>query len=143
MPKCFLRTRKYLLIVAMCLSCCAMIGSAESAFFLASDSRLPRCITLPPGLARTDVSVIFEFSATWRGNYVKLVLRDRKGKKLAAVKGKVKELTPSKYYHIVTEKGITEIITLERGIEHESRELFFYVIDDPEVRKDLLDGNGR
>jgi len=70
-------------------------------------------------------------------------LRDRKGKKLAAVKGNVKELTPSKYYHIVTEKGITEIITLERGIEHESRELFFYVIDDPEVRKDLLDGNGR
>ncbi len=84
-----------------------------------------------------------------RGPDAKFVLTDRKGKELAEVKGKMKELTPSKYYLIVTEKGITEIITLKPYKEDENMEqngipvARFNVIDDPAIRKELLaDGAG-
>ena len=115
---------------------------------LASESKLPRSITLPPGLTRTDVSVTLNLYAPLRGPDAKFVLTDRKGEKLAEVKGNAKELTPSKYYRIVTEKGITEIIKLKPYREHENMEqngravALFYVIDDPAVRKELLGGGG-
>jgi hypothetical protein len=73
-------------------------------------------------------------------------LTDATGKKLAEVKGRTKELTPSMYYRISTEKGITEIIKLKPYQEHENMEqngipvARFYVIDDPAVVKEVLSG---
>jgi hypothetical protein len=64
------------------------------------------------------------------------------------VKGKTKKLTSSKYYGLVTEKGITEIMKLKPYREHENMEqngipvARFYVIDDPAVRKQLLGVGG-
>jgi hypothetical protein len=121
-----------------------MTGCIESSFNLASESRLPRWITLPPGLTRADVSVTLNLYAPLRGPDARFVLTDRKGKKLAEVKGKTKELSPSMYYRIVTEKGITEIIKLKPYREHENMEqngravALFYVIDDLAVSKELL-----
>jgi hypothetical protein len=80
------------------------------------------------------------------GADAKLILRDRKGKKLAEVKGKVKNLPSSRYTGIVTENGITEVIKLRPYIEHENMEqsgiavALFYVIDDAAARKEALDG---
>jgi hypothetical protein len=147
--KIFPLTGKYLAIGAVCVSSFAIRGCVESTFTLASESKLPRSMTLPPGLTRADVSVILNLYAPMRGPDAKFVLTDRKGKELAEVKGKMKELTPSKYYLIVTEKGITEIITLKPYKEDENMEqngipvARFNVIDDPAIRKELLaDGAG-
>jgi len=80
------------------------------------------------------------------GPDAKFVLTDRRGEKLAEVKGNTKELTQSTYYRISTEKGITEIIKLKPYREHENMEqngipiALFYVIDDPAVEKELLRG---
>ena len=146
MSNSFLRTVKYLLIVALCISSCAITGCLESTFTLASDSRLPKCITLPPGLTRTDVSVILNLYAPLWGPDAKFILRDRKGKKLAEVKGKVKTLPSSRYFGIVAENGMTELVRLRPYVEHENMEQFgipvalFYVIDDPDIRKEILAG---
>jgi hypothetical protein len=147
MFKIFLRTKTYLITVALCICSCAITGCVESTFTLASESKLPRSMTLPPGLTRTDVSVTLNLYAPLRGPDAKFVLTDGEGKKLAEVKGKTKELAPSSYYQIVTEKGITEIIKLKPYREHENMEqngravALFYVIDDPAVRKELLAGS--
>jgi hypothetical protein len=79
------------------------------------------------------------------GSDAKFILRDRKGRKLAKINGKVKNLYPSHLknppqgfdpgysaYEIVVVNGITEII------EHRKMEPVFYVTDDPAVRKELL-----
>jgi hypothetical protein len=132
----FSRIGKYLLIVAFCVSSFAISGCVESSFNLASESRLPRSMTLPPGLTRADVSVTLNLYAPLRGPDAKFILTDRKGKKLAEVIGKTKEVTSSRYYNIVTEKGVTEIIKLKPYREHENMEqngravALFYVIDD-------------
>ena len=143
----FLRTKTYLVIVASFIFSCAITGCVESTFTLATESRLPIFVTLPPGLTRSDVSITLNLYAPLRGPDAKFVLTDRKGKKLAEVKGKTKELAPSMYYQIVTEKDITEIIKLKPYREHENMEqngiavAQFYVIDDPAVRKKLLAGD--
>ena len=137
MLKIFLRTDKYLLIVALCISSSAITGCLESSFNLASESRLPRSVTPPPGLTRTDVSVTLNYYTTPLGDDMKFILKDKKGKKLAKIKGKAKCLYPlSGYpaYEVVVVNGITEII------EHRKMEPTFYVTDDPAVRKELLAG---
>ena len=143
MFKAFLRT--YFISVALCICSCALTGCVESTFNLASESKLPNSMTLPPGLTRTDVSITLNlYAPPLGGPDAKFVLTDRKGKKLAEVKGKTKELTPSIYYRIVTEKGTTEIVKLRPYTEHENMEqngravALFYVIDDPAVVKELL-----
>jgi hypothetical protein len=140
------REKRFLLIVALCMCPCALTGCVESTFTLASESTLPKSITLPTGLRRSDVSVTLNLYTPLVGPDAKFVLTDRKGKKLAEVKGKTKELIPSTYYRISTEKGITEIIKLKPYREHENMEqngvpvALFYVIDDPAVEKGLLRG---
>jgi len=151
MLKSLLCRDKCLLIVALCISSCALSGCLESTFNLANESRLPKCITLPPGLTRADVSVTLNYYTKPLGNDAKFILKDKKGKKLARVNGKVKNLYPLELknsppgfdrgypgYEIVEVNGITEII------EHRKMEPIFYVTDDPAVRKELLpDGPGQ
>jgi transposase-like protein len=95
----------------------------ESSFNLANESRLPRWITLPPGLSRTDVSVTLDFYILPLGPDAIFILKDRNGKKLAKINGKVKnhyplylKSCPQRFdpgcpaYEVVVVNGITEII---------------------------------
>jgi hypothetical protein len=72
-----LRAKKYLLIVAICLSCCAISGCVDSINYLASYSRLPKWFTLPPGITRADVIVIrASMEPTRGGEDIKVALID-------------------------------------------------------------------
>lgn len=140
MLRILLLNRKYLLIVAICVSSVSISGCIESSFNLASESKLPKSMSLPPGIARSDVSVSLNLYTPLRGPDAKFVLKDKKGKKLAEVKGRTKGSTRSTYYQIVTDKGITEIIQLRPYRAHENMEqngravALFNVIDDATVR---------
>ena len=139
MLKIFRRTDAYLLILAVCFSSCAMTGCLESSFNLASESRLPRWITLPPGVTRTDVSVELNYYTNPLGSDAKLILKDKNGKKLAEMKGKVKcqMLSNHPAYVLVDVNATTEVI------EHRKMEAIFYVNDDPAVREELSANRAR
>jgi hypothetical protein len=116
----------------------------ESTFELASESRLPKWIALPPGLTRADVSLAMSYyTAPWGGS-ARFTLRDTKGHKLATIRGKLRGLYPLQLrhppqgfapgypsYEVATAGGITEII------EHKQMEPVFYISDDPAVLKEL------
>jgi hypothetical protein len=116
----------------------------ESTFELASESRLPRWITLPPGLTRADVSLSMSYYVWPWSRRATFVLRSAEGKTLTKVRGKVRGLGPNQLkesspgsppgypsYEVITVNGMTEII------EHRRMEPRFYVSDDPAVRKEL------
>jgi len=143
----FLRhIRQCVMIVAFCISCCAISGCLESSFELARESRLPKWITIPPGLTRADVTVTMDYySMPWPGNDAKFTLKDRSGENLAKLSGKTTDLCPfmpdpsqrSRFVHpayvAITVNGITDII------EHRRMEPIFYVSDDPLIWKVLSD----
>src|SRR5260370_32434125 len=64
----------------------------ESTFELASESRLPKWITLPPGLTRTDVSITMSYYSKPWGGSATFMLRDTKGQIRTKIAGKVKGL---------------------------------------------------
>jgi hypothetical protein len=111
----------------------------ESAFQLASESRLPKWITLPPDLTRANVSLTMSYF-TWLS--AEFVLQDAKGKTLEEVDGRVKcsdfrrknppQGFPPGYpsYTEIVVKGTSELI------EHRKMEPVFYVTDDPAVWKE-------
>ena len=108
----------------------------ESSFQLASESRLPKWIALPPNLTRSDVSITMSYY-TWPG--AGFVLQDAKGRTLEKVDGWVTcsdfrlknppQGFPSGYpiYAEIIVKGTAELI------EHRKMEPVFYVTDDPAV----------
>lgn len=146
MLRIYQRTGKYLLLVALCISSCAITGCLESSFQLARESRLPKWIALPPGLTRTDVSVTLNYyTPTPLGNDAKFILKDRNGKKLAVINGKVRNLYPLELvnppqgfdlgypsYEVVDVNGTVEVM------EHRKMEPIFYVLDEPAVRQEIL-----
>jgi len=116
----------------------------ESTFELASESRLPKWITLPPGLARADVSITMNYYVMPWGRSATFILKDTKGKIRTKVDGKTRGLGPLQLkhpppgfppgypsYEVITENGTTEII------EHRKPEPIFYITDDPAVWKEL------
>jgi hypothetical protein len=116
----------------------------ESTFELASESRLPKWITLPPGLTRADVSVTMSYYVMAWGTSATFILKDTKAKTWTKVDGKVKGSEPLQLkhprqglppgypsYEVITSNGITEII------EHRKQEPIFYITDDPAVWKEL------
>jgi len=131
MAKNFLLTGRYLLIVALCISCCAITGCLESSFNLARESRLPTGMTLPPGLTCADVSVTLDYIGI---STAKFTLRDNTGKKLTTVHGTTKgnavylktapqEPHPrSPSYQLVVINGVTEILENKPYREHENME---------------------
>jgi len=155
MSKCFLRTKKYLLIVAICLSCCAINGCVVSIFPLATDSRLPKWLTLPPGLTRADVIVIRASMGPTRGvkyntfgnnnvfdiDAALLVKRHKKLDKTLA-KGSGKLFLLPGLYNVSIINGMPEITGFTR-LKNEHGDLFpyFYVVDDPTLKRKLLDEN--
>jgi len=134
-----------LLVFFMALTISATaIGCAESTFQLASDSRLPKWITLPPGLSRADVSITMSYYVMPWGSTATFILQNKKGQTLKEVDGKDKGLEPLQLehpppgfpegypaYEIITVNGITEII------EHRKPEPIFYITDDPAVWNEL------
>lgn len=142
-------TAKHLLIVALCVSCCATTGCIESTFQLADSSRLPKWITIPPELTRKDISVTMNYYVGLFGRSAEFIEKNENGRILSKTSGKERGLCPLQLknpplgsvpgypkYEIITVDGITEII------EHREMEPIFYVNDDPNVRKELLAGNG-
>jgi hypothetical protein len=120
----------------------------ESTFELASESRLPKWITLPPGLARADVSITMSYYSMPWGRSATFILQDKKGKIRTKEHGKVRGLGPNYVknprpgfppgypaYEVITVNGITDIV------EHRKPEPIFYITDDPAVWKEL--GVGR
>ncbi|MGD0905432.1 MAG: hypothetical protein ABR924_21265 [Terracidiphilus sp.] len=123
--------RNLLHFVAIGVSSCAINGCIESIFTLAGESRLPKCMTLPPGLTRKDVSVVLVFYTSLRPSRdnPKLVLIDKKWKKLAEVEVKVNGNT-------IVANGITETIGYAGVIiEHGTAKSIFYFDDNPAIKK--------
>lgn len=147
-----MRINKYLLskflVAALAVSCLATVVGCEyfpeSSFELASESRLPKWITLPPELTRADVSITMNYYVKPWGRTATFLLEDKKKQVLAKVNGNQKGSEPLKLknptqgfppgypsYEIITVNGITEII------EHRKMEPIFYITDDPAVWKEL------
>jgi hypothetical protein len=112
----------------------------ESTFQLASESRLPKWITLPPGLTRADVSITMSYYSEPWGRRSVFILQDSKGKTLEKAYGKEKCWKPFELknppqgfppgypaYEEITVNGTTELI------EHRKMEPVFYIADDPAV----------
>jgi hypothetical protein len=116
----------------------------EATFELARQSRLPKWITLPPGLTRVDVSVTMNYYVKPWGPSATFILRDTKGQIRTKLNGKMRGLGPNQLkhppsgfppgypaYEVITVNGITEVI------EHRKLEPIFYITDDPAVWKEL------
>jgi hypothetical protein len=95
----------------------------EATFTLASDSRLPKWVTLQPGITRVDVSLTMNYYVMLWGSSAQFILRDKNGQTVKKYNGKTRcrapfELKnpprgfPSGYpaYEAITVDGITEII---------------------------------
>jgi hypothetical protein len=134
----------YVVIVVVLIISGSWIGYEyfpESTFQLASESRQPKWVTLPPELTRANASLTMNYRiAPWRS--AQFILRDNNGHILKKENGKMRcrapfELEnpplgfPSGYpaYEAITVNGITEII------EHKKMEPMFYVTDDTAVWK--------
>jgi len=148
MRKTLFQIEKYLLIVALTASCYATVGCEylpESTFELASASRLPKWITLPPEHTRADVKIMMSYYDSIWGNDTMFILQDINKHMLAKVYGKRNRKGPFHLkhppqgyppgyplYEIITVNGITEII------EHKKMEPIFYVTDNPIVWNELM-----
>jgi hypothetical protein len=74
---------------------------------------------------------------TRRGVDIKVVLYKKKGKKLAEVSGKTIRLG---YFALNVVNGVPEITGYRAQIdEHGNRMPYFYVVDDPALKRKLLD----
>ena len=142
------RIDKYLLLfVALTVLGSAIVGCEyfpESTVELASESRLPKWITLPPGLTRSDVSITMSLYYSLWGSDVKFILQDKKGRTLTKVYGENKgdkplhlKHPPQEFplvypaYDVINVNGVTEIV------EYRKMEPIFYVTGDPAVWKEL------
>jgi hypothetical protein len=141
------RSNKFLLFFVALTILASAIGCEwfpEATFELASESRLPKWITLPSGLTRADVSITMSCYIMLWGRSATFILKDKKGQVLTKVNGKMKgsepfylKHPPSGFppgypsYSVITVNGITEII------EHRKMEPIFYVTDDPAIWKEL------
>jgi hypothetical protein len=155
----FRRKKKWILIATLCISICSTTGCLESSFHLASESRLPQGVTIPPGRTRSDVTVTMDFIGM---SEAKFTMRNNAGKKLATVHGKAKGNAiylkttthrPDPHgtgYQLVVINGITEIVECRPSEAHENMEkngrivapALFYVIDDPAVKQEVLATTG-
>jgi hypothetical protein len=141
------RVDKFLFFFVALTIAGSAIGCAwfpESTFELASESRLPKWITLPPGLTRADVSITMSYYVMPWGRSSTFILQNKEGQTLKKVDGKEKGLEPLQLehpppgfppgypaYEVITVNGTTEII------EHRKMEPIFYITDDPAVWKEL------
>jgi hypothetical protein len=128
-----------LVVVFLAIKGCELFP--EATFELASDSRLPKWVTLPPGVTRANASLTMNYYfALWRR--AQFILQDKNGRTLRKESGKMRCRAPFELenppqgfppgypmYEAIAVNGITEII------EHKKMEPIFYVTDDPAVWK--------
>ena len=147
MFKIIMRIDKLLLLFVVLTIAGSEIGCEyfpESTFELASESRLPKWITLPPGLTRADVSITMSYYVKPWGRTSTFVLKDTKGQIRRKLYGKDRGSGPNQLkhpppgfppgyptYEVITVNGITDVI------EHRKPEPIFYITDDPAVWKEL------
>ena len=144
MLRMFFHAKRWALVAAVCISAYTMTGCLESSFRIASDSRLPQGMAIPPGLTRGDVSATVDYY-TLRD--AKFILRDKNGKKVGMVTGHIKGnhvlrlKTPPPgsapgypTYLLIDINGTTEIM------EHRRKGDILYITDDPAIREELLAG---
>lgn len=142
MFKMFLGGKRLGLIAGVFIFACAVSGCLESSFRIASESRLPKWVTLPAGVKRADVSLTVSYYTTPLGDDVQFTLQDKNKQIIKKVSGKnicrkpfqlsnSPRGIPSGYpnYAVVTVDGITEI--LEQRMPGD----ILYVTDDPVVWK--------
>ena len=145
MLKMFLHAKRWALIVAVCISVFGMSGCVESYFRIASESRLPQGLAIPPELTRADVLATVDFHTS---DMAKFILRDKSGREIGMVVGRIKGTplhlrTPPQgyesgypHYILIVINGVTEIM------EHRRPDDILYVTDDPGIREELLSGRG-
>jgi len=112
-----------------------LTGCLESTFELSDDSRLPVWIKLPPKVKRQDVSLTLNYYSVLVGPNAKFILRNKRGDILQEVRGDDRPITSlSKYpvYVLVVVNGVPEVI------EHRTKGPIFYVLDDPAIKKKIL-----
>ena len=125
------------LSVSVGIASCLFVGCAfipESTFELAKESRLPKWVSLPPGLTRDDVSLTMDYYSVLWGYDTDFILKDANGKILAKMVGNVRCSTPIQLYPVyrtIAVNGTTDII------EHKKMEPIFYVTDAADARKQL------
>ena len=113
----------------------------ESSFELASESRLPKFIDIPPGNARSDILVTMKYYVKPWGRTATFIVSNKKGQEIEKLDGSLKGYEPLTIppgmpqshptYEIITVGGITDVI------EHRKMEPIFYVTDEPTVFKEL------
>lgn len=138
-----LRPIKHMLIVAAYISLCATSGCVDSINYLASDSRLPKWFTLPPGLTRADVTVVRASMQPNRHDVnvvgMDVVLYTAQYKRLAEVHGKTIRLG-SFLLNVVN--GVPEITGYKAENDERGNQMpYFYVVDDSVLIRTLLDEN--
>jgi hypothetical protein len=130
-------------VLLLAIVCLTPLGCLESKFNLASESRLPKWITLPAGVTRADVSLTISYYTTLSGGNAQFTLLDKSNRAIEKTSGKDRcgkpfQLTtpshgssPDGYpnYTAVTVGGITEIL------QQRKPEDILYVTDDPDVWK--------
>jgi hypothetical protein len=142
MVKMVLGVKRLVLIAGVSIFACVVSGCLESSFRIASDSRLPKWVTIPAGVERADVSLTVSYYTTLWGDDVQFMLQDKSKQTIQKASGRDRCLEPfqltnssgrlsSGYpnYAVVTVDGITEILEQRRP------EDVLYVTDDPIVWK--------
>jgi hypothetical protein len=127
---------------ALLVAACGLIP--EATFELASSSRLPRCLTPPAGLSRSDVSVTLSYYVSPLRRSATLTLYDAKRRKLATVSGTLRDTAPSTLktprpgfpsgypaYEVLSANGTTDVL------EHRAMEPVFYLTDDAAIWAEL------
>jgi len=140
--------REYLIFASVSLALILLLFKAceefpESSFTLASESRLPKWITLPSGLTRANASITMNYYINPWGRSATFVVQSADKQTISKLTGKMRcgqpfelknppqgFLTYYSSYEAITVNGITEII------EHRKMEPIFYVTDDATVRKE-------
>src|ERR1017187_62621 len=96
------RSNKFLLFFVALTITGSAIGCEwfpEATFELASESRLPKWITLPPALTRTDVSITMSYYVMPWGRSATFILQNTKGKIQTKVNGKLRGGGPNQLKH--------------------------------------------
>jgi hypothetical protein len=137
------KTRLLLFVCVSAITGLSMLGCKlfpESTFQLATDSRLPKWITLPPETTRANVSLTMSYYIKPWGGSAQFTLQDANKRLIEKINGKTGCQDPFHLkgstqgsagdyptYEAVTVKGITELI------EHRKMEPIFYVTDSAVV----------